>query len=884
MFIKKYLVILLLFLCKSSFSQNLVFDDLARTPLNCKECKEIVYLFHDSYKKGISINLIDFYPMKALVENCYKNKLKMCGNDVLKQFDLLSGNIEGGPTSYGTDSRWRIPSATDYSKLKISKNDAINNYKKSYNEKLILECSECTEIVEKFYFSYINKSSLNEIEFGALKSKVEECMNQKYADCGGVMEKQLKVLSGNLDGGPTSYGSDSKWRISSKVWKFDSEHKVLTILPSKDAIFSYKKLYGVKDEQGLVFIYPKYKKIQQIKYNNSEYFLVRLGDKEGLMDFSGNIKMPIEFRRIETNELNQNILIFETPDNKRGIVYGDFIEQAIECENLFFNTKFCVIQRNNQYGFVDNFGKIKIEPKYDNTLFIGEKFDFKYFTTSDFRVMSGAGSVDVNYIPSNDVLVVQKNNKFGLVGGLNLEEILPPNYDKIGHNNIATSQCIKGLIPIWKNGKMGYINDKGIVLIAPSYEQILGFGIKGWGNDEVSFVKKDNRWGLFSNKKQIELTPIQYTDIFNSPYGFKVKLNNRFGLIDIDGRELIKPLYDKIIDSTFNTALIVQSNNLFGLVKFDGTILSPVMYQSIESNSGYWNVKRENKIGLLNDFGVVIVQPKYQEIKDFLNANELASIKLNGKYGMINKSGVEIIKPLYDYPILFNNGKSQVSINGKSLIINTDGSVFINNFSNSSLYSLSFNKQSVDVVLDKKFEKMYNDATGKIIYSSALGTKFNYKLFIDSYTTEILKEVESWIGGGLTNNQLKEFYAIRTASENKVTGYLAQLSGFLKANPQLMNESVYGNSDIASNRGSSRETYPVNTKKCTKCSKSWSIYDYDEYNRKFFNERKETRYGFIRCGACQGTKKMSVTAGSNWIGKGCSSCKNTGWQKCDYMH
>jgi hypothetical protein len=67
---------------------------------------------------------------------------------------------------------------------------------------------------------------------------------------------------------------------------------------------------------------------------------------------------------------------------------------------------------------------------------------------------------------------------------------------------------------------------------------------------------------------------------------------------------------------------------------------------------------------------------------------------------------------------------------------------------------------------------------------------------------------------------------------------------------------------------------------CPTCSQSWTIRDYNEYTKQYSNFRKETKFGFIPCSQCQGTKKMSVTAGSSYIGKVCTLCKGSGWTKC----
>ena len=93
----------------------------------------------------------------------------------------------------------------DFSKLRINKIDAISNFKNSFNENLIKECSECKDIVEKFYNSWVNKTKIIESEFTAIKGKVQMCVNQKITSCGSKMEKQLNILSSG-SGGPLSYG------------------------------------------------------------------------------------------------------------------------------------------------------------------------------------------------------------------------------------------------------------------------------------------------------------------------------------------------------------------------------------------------------------------------------------------------------------------------------------------------------------------------------------------------------------------------------------------------------------------------------------------------------------------------------------------------------
>ena len=101
-----------------------------------------------------------------------------------------------------------------------------------------------------------------------------------------------------------------------------------------------------------------------------------------------------------------NFLIFRSFDEKNGVILGDFLKKEIESNFIFFKEKFIVIERDNKYGFIDNNGDIIIEPSYDKVNFIGSGYMFTYFTLEDYRLVSGGGSIESRYIPSNNVLVI----------------------------------------------------------------------------------------------------------------------------------------------------------------------------------------------------------------------------------------------------------------------------------------------------------------------------------------------------------------------------------------------------------------------------------------------------------------------------------------------
>jgi hypothetical protein len=78
---------------------------------------------------------------------------------------------------------------------------------------------DCKQTIEAYYISYKKKRPLEPNEFDALKTKTQACKNEFYGDWGAVFsggnkaDEILDVMSGVKPGGPSTYGTDSKWRL-----------------------------------------------------------------------------------------------------------------------------------------------------------------------------------------------------------------------------------------------------------------------------------------------------------------------------------------------------------------------------------------------------------------------------------------------------------------------------------------------------------------------------------------------------------------------------------------------------------------------------------------------------------------------------------------------
>lgn len=75
---------------------------------------------------------------------------------------------------------------------------------------------DCRDTIEAYYQAYVTKKRIQPNAFEPMKEKVQACANEFNGKWGGVLSRidnYVDILRGVKEGGPTSYGSDSKWRI-----------------------------------------------------------------------------------------------------------------------------------------------------------------------------------------------------------------------------------------------------------------------------------------------------------------------------------------------------------------------------------------------------------------------------------------------------------------------------------------------------------------------------------------------------------------------------------------------------------------------------------------------------------------------------------------------
>lgn len=336
---------------------------------------------------------------------------------------------------------------------------------------------------------------------------------------------------------------------------------------------------------------------------------------------------------------------------------------------------YCIVGKQNKYGVLDKTGKLMLDLNYDeiaqtwgnDLLAVKSRGKYGIFSLKTKHVEIPE---KYTYAPQfvHDVATIHENGKYGLLGA-NLKPILPPTYDSI-------SPVSKKMILFGQSGKFGYMNLKGEVIIPAIYDKI--------DNDRYQIeerirVKIGEKWGIIDPKGN-KITELIYDEI--QPYSFDLAgfyRNGKGGYLDRSGKEVIPAQYAMVDWFVKDIAFVGKTNPAdslmyYGVINKSGGIVYPFEFDEFEM--GYpedvFLVTKNGKTGAINWEGKMIVPMEYTKediIYDFeVDATNYIILRKNGNVKMIDTKGTEILPEIYDkidyadhsndsYICIFRNGK-----------------------------------------------------------------------------------------------------------------------------------------------------------------------------------------------------------------------------------
>lgn len=297
-----------------------------------------------------------------------------------------------------------------------------------------------------------------------------------------------------------------------------------------------------------------------------------------------------------------------------------------------------------------------------------------------------------------------------------------------------------GLLPFYEEGKYGYIDSLGKVIIKPSFLEAYAF------SEGLGAARLDGNFGYISPKGEFVLPPV-----YDFAYPFeegraKVYIQGKPAYIDKSGKELFRCDCSVIENYKEGYAKIITHSEKYGVIDRNGRIVIDTLFSRIEDfRDGraivhglehsdfirdYEKYPNQNEVGVIDTLGnFIIPYHRYDDIIEYSEGSFLVDLgSANTKFGYYNyailKADGKLIR--YDTPHSsayvsgsFNSGLAPIDLykywNAKSDkwedyseelsyqgFINQSGEVIINDTNIISVHPFSHNLAFIEHE-DEKF-------------------------------------------------------------------------------------------------------------------------------------------------------------------------------------
>jgi hypothetical protein len=291
------------------------------------------------------------------------------------------------------------------------------------------------------------------------------------------------------------------------------------------------------------------------------------------------------------------------------------------------------IVRAHKYGYMNRMGKVVVEPQYDRAETFAEGLAW-----------------------------VEKDGKGGYIDP-NGREVTPLQYHTYSNNQFSEGMAAVN-VGDYANGKWGFINRSGALVIQPEFE------LTGSFSEGLAFVVRDRKRGFVDRKGDLVIPPS-----FEMAQGFSEGLapvrprGGKWGYIDKSGTFVIPPQFDMAMPFNEGLAFVVNmeigqrvSRGEYCIDKTGKIVLNPggPFFEGLAVvNEGTYT---QGRWGYRNRQGEYVIAPQFADARRF--SEGLAAVQTEGKWGFINKQGKLVIQPKFSACGLFHSGLAPVSIGG----------------------------------------------------------------------------------------------------------------------------------------------------------------------------------------------------------------------------
>lgn len=252
---------------------------------------------------------------------------------------------------------------------------------------------------------------------------------------------------------------------------------------------------------------------------------------------------------------------------------------------------------------------------------------------------------------------------------------------------------------------MSYVLKEMAVLVRSDGKESKKYDQIGTSSEDEEY--EDNAIPVFLDEKGgyinfdlVEICKPKYDMVYPFRNGFGcVKLYGRYGFVDVNGNEICEIKYDNVWAFSENGVALVSIGEKYGFIDIRGNEVCDIeyyiggnkrgsitdRYESFHEYSGFnpeglATIVADDKVGLINSHGQIIVEPQYDKIVlsyDKTADREFIPFSIDGKMGYLDCNGNVVVNAdRYDEVTQFHNGFARVTIGKKHRFMNIEGDFY----------------------------------------------------------------------------------------------------------------------------------------------------------------------------------------------------------------
>jgi len=377
--------------------------------------------------------------------------------------------------------------------------------------------------------------------------------------------KEKIKLDGNIDvyadGYYTNDNADKSGYIVSKQTNDGMLYGYLNCNGKSILDFEYDKIERIQNDDNYLIVvkngkYGLYKEdkaiincnYQEINYSESnDLYFVRRGASNGVLDSKGDIIVPVEYKSVERKGVfieaitkeNENIR-FDLKGNKT----NKFDSFNFISKSNFDNT-FIGITDEYEYKLLDNNYNSLIEESYE---YIDNILEDRYIIKNSDEKYGVINEQNIKLI-ENEYDVIQLINTSEVIQTMNIDSDLVTLFDKSGNKIFEEN----GALVILDNGYIKVFCNDGVKYFTLEGKEISSKEI--FSNNNIIGFYENGKWGFKDKSGQVIIEAVydRIVEVNENGYG-GIKLNDFWGVIDKDGNIIVEPKFyidDSISDPEF---------------------------------------------------------------------------------------------------------------------------------------------------------------------------------------------------------------------------------------------------------------------------------------------------------------------------------------------